>query len=295
MRVLITGATGMLGSALVPLLSDKHEVFGTGTSKLKNGIKNYMSFDLLNDDYSELIAWSDPNVIIHGAAITDGGYCAKNPEEAFKVNGFSVKKLVEASSEDVQLIYISTDAVFANDSHMSKEQDCVAPESVYGKSKELGEFFLLNSERDFTIIRTTIVGLNMFEKKMSFVEWIINSAQKGIEINLFDDVLFNPISIWELSSEIDKLLLKKRVSSKILHISGKEPCSKFSFGMSLLQGLNLPTHNVNKSSIQQFKGRLNRSSDQTLDCSFYEKNNEISLPQIKETIVSIKSRYNASN
>jgi dTDP-4-dehydrorhamnose reductase len=295
MRVLVTGATGMLGTVLVDALSSEYDVFSTGSSPSKGENHRYMAFNLLNDDYAGLTAWANPDVIVHCAAITDGKYCAEHPEEAFKVNGFSVQKLLDASSKEVKIIYISTDAVFSNETHMSDEKEKVAPASVYGKSKELGESILLNSERDYTIIRTTIVGLNEASKKHGFVDWIIASSQEETAISLFDDVLFNPISIWDLSIEISHIISKKRLSSKILHIASKAPCSKYDFGTSLLRELGLSVEKIKRGSIQQFEGRLNRSSDQTLDCSFYQKEYERELPSVKETIVSIKRKYNESN
>ena len=76
----------------------------------------------------------------------------------------------------------------------SKRNDCVSPENIYGKSKELGEFFTFFSQRQFCVIRTTIIGLNINSKKIGFVEWIINSSKVSETISLFDDVVFNPIS-----------------------------------------------------------------------------------------------------
>ena len=76
-----------------------------------------------------------------------------------------MQKILKATDPSVGIIYISTDAVFPSSLHMAKHTDCTQPESVYGKSKELAEFFLLNSDRKYTIIRTTIVGLNENKSK----------------------------------------------------------------------------------------------------------------------------------
>src|ERR1035437_10225490 len=169
-NVLITGASGMLGACLVKEFSNKFEVYATGSSDFEgNSCKNYLPFDLKEDSYKLLIEWANPDIIIHCAALTNGNYCNDHPEDALKVNGISVKKLIESTHEKVKLIYISTDAVFPSKIHLASEENTVFPENIYGKSKELGEFFLLNSERDFTIIRTTIVGLNLNPGKRGFV------------------------------------------------------------------------------------------------------------------------------
>lgn len=290
MRILVTGASGMLGSSLAVELSKKHDVFGTGNTPM-NLPFSYRSFDLSCDSYDELVQWSQPELIIHCAALTHGNYCQNNVLEALNINGYSLQKLMNATDDSVKIIYISTDAIFPSRLHMAKESDCPFPENVYGKSKELGEFFLLNSDRDFTIVRTTIVGFNEYRNKKGFLEWIIDSTKSHEEINLFDDVLFTPISIWDFIREIDFLIDLSSYQYKVLHMAGGESCSKYEFGMRMLEALSLSTSNIKKGYISSFKDRAKRSNDQTLDCSFYQQEFDRALPKLKDTINKIKEAY----
>jgi len=291
MRILVTGASGMLGSALAAKLSNTHEVFGTGLSQIDVPF-NYKGFDLSNDSYVELIEWSKPELIIHCAALTHGNYCENHVLEAFNINGYSVQKLLDSTEDNVKIIYISTDAVFPSRLHMAKEADCSSPESIYGKSKEIGEFFLLNSERKSLIVRTTIVGLNPFTDKTGFVEWIIKTSKQKTNISLFDDVLFNPISVWNLIAELSFLIKQEEFKSKILHISGAENTTKYNFGIELLKSLSLDIDSVEKGYISDFKDRAKRSNDQTLSTEFYQTQFQRHLPKLKDTIESIKENYN---
>jgi len=281
----------MLGATLVKILSKKFSVFGTGSTDYNQVEYPYMKFDLSNSNYGELINWSKPDVIIHSGALTNGNYCNEYPLEAFNVNGVSLKKLIDATTENVKLIYISTDAVFPSELHMAKEVDAVFPENVYGKSKELGEFFIRSSNRRYTIVRTTIVGLNENKSKSGFVEWIINSAQKGQPVDLFSDVLFNPISIWDLSNELSYLIEKDQISSETLHIAGTSACTKYDFGIALLKELGFSSANVRKGSINELADRAKRCNDQTMDSSFYEIKYGRVLPNLKETVLTIKKNY----
>ena len=159
----------MLGSNMATYFSHYFDVFATGNSDVDFlGDVQYKKFDLSGDDFYRLIEWSNPDIIVHCAALTNGNYCEENPLDAFNINGVSVKKLLDSTSPNVKIIYISTDAVFPSDLHMANEKDNVNPQSIYGKSKELGEYYLINSNRDYLIIRTTIVGLNLNKKKSSF-------------------------------------------------------------------------------------------------------------------------------
>ena len=282
----------MLGFSLCKDLEKDFEVYSTGNSYFNYQIERYLKFDLLSSSYKKLIDWSRPDIIIHCAALTDGNFCEKNPEEAYKVNGLSMKKIIEATKKKVKIIYISSDAVFPSSINLAKESNCVSPENIYGKSKELGEHFLKTSINiEYIIIRTTIVGLNFNNNKTSFVDWIIKTSLKNEKLGLFNDVLFSPISIWDLSNEIKFLINSDNINSEILHISG-EICTKHEFGKRLLKSLNISTLNLFENSILSFSERFNRSTDQSLDSSFYEKKYNRILPKLNQTINKIKKHYN---
>lgn len=290
-RVLVTGATGMLGSTIVSLLSKNYDVYATGNSLLEvNDFDNYMPFDLGSEFYESLISWANPDVIIHCAAITNGNECVKEPLKAYNINGLSVKKLLNSTADNVKIIYISTDAVFPGYLHLAKETDLVSPESIYGKSKELGEFFLLQSKRNYSIIRTTIVGLNTIKNGNSFAEWIIYSIKNNIEISLFDDVLFTPISIWDLAIQISEVVIPNDLKG-VYHITGSEVCSKYKFGFSLMEALGLKSESLLKrGSIYNFSERANRAGDQTLSIELYTSMFG-NLPDLESTVNKIKCYY----
>ena len=90
MRLLITGASGMLGATLVQKFSNKFDVFATSRKNFKgNPAKNFLEFDLIENSYSKLIEWSKPNVIIHCAAITDLDYSELNKNTVYAINSES--------------------------------------------------------------------------------------------------------------------------------------------------------------------------------------------------------------
>jgi dTDP-4-dehydrorhamnose reductase len=290
MRILVTGASGMLGSTLAIELSRNHKVFGTGNSDITLPI-DYRVFDLSNESYKELIDWSQPELIIHCAAITNGNYCQENCLKAIDVNGVSVHKILNATNTATKIIYISTDAVFSSSLHMAKEVHSVFPENIYGKSKELGEFFLNNSQdRQYTIIRTTIVGLNINKNRIGFVEWIINTAKENKKLGLFTDVLFTPISIWDLVDEINFLINTDNINSETIHIGG-ELCTKYEFGYRLLDKLNISTKTLSKTLISSYKDRAKRSNDQSLDSSYYREKYRRELVSLDQTILKFKEYY----
>ena len=292
MRVLITGASGMLGATFIEKWRDKFEIFATDKESFTNSpAKNFMGFDMLNDSYDVLINWAKPDVIIHCAAITNVDYCEDNTEQAMAVNAESVNKSLKYGS-NARLIFISSDAVFPDGIYMATEKDQTSPENIYGKTKEAGEKYIKDASGNHIAIRTTIVGKNINPSYQGFVEWIVNSVKNGKEIMLFEDVLFTPITIWHLANEIEWIISSN--ISGIIHVAGCEPISKYDFGKKICEGLELDTNLIKKGSMDNVKFNAKRSNDQTLDSGFYNSISNRTLPSADETVNIIVKHFQES-
>ena len=289
--MLITGSSGMLGGTLVKYFSDTFDVYATSGQQGLSYAKNHLKFDLNRDNYDELLGWVNPDVIVHCAALTNGNLCAHNPELAIQTNALTLYKLAQAFDSRTRIVHISSDAVFPARVHKATEQDNTGSESVYGKSKELGEFFLALSSENYTIIRTTVVGFNHLPSRQSFVEWIVNSSIGEMRINLFYDVVFTPISCRALANAISTIIEKELFKNAIVHVAGSEVCSKFEFGVELLNSLGLSTEYVNRGQIASFEDRANRSGDQSLDCSYFEQASGCKLPGLIETVKQLTKEF----
>tara|TARA_Y100001958_G_scaffold159439_1_gene160949 strand:- start:760 stop:1635 length:876 start_codon:yes stop_codon:yes gene_type:complete len=288
MRVLITGSSGMLGSTLAKLWRGKFEIYGTSRKKINTSPKNFLKFNFLDDDYSTLLKWSEPDVIVHCAAITNLDYCEDNEINTIKVNGESVKELIEHSAGS-KIIFISSDAVFPDNIFQASENDKINPQNIYGKSKKIGEEYVSSLTDNGISIRTTIVGKNINTKYQSFLEWIVNSLKKFEEIKLFTDSLFSPITIWHLAAELEWII--KNDISGLFHISGNEPISKYDFGIMVGHKLGLDTSLIKKSKLKDYQFSALRNKDQSLDSSRYQKAFNRTLPSLDETINEINHQY----
>ena len=292
MRVLITGASGMLGATLVEKWQDHYDIYATDKeSFIENPAKNFMEFDLLSSSYRSLITWARPNVIVHCAAITNVDICEEHPDQAMEVNAESVKKFLQ-SDANARLIFISSDAVFPDRLPMATEKDQTSPENVYGKTKETGEKYIKDASGDHIAIRTTIVGKNINPSYQGFVEWIVNSVKNGKEIILFEDVLFTPITTWHLANEME-WVMRSNISG-IVHVAGGEPISKYDFGKKICEGLELDTKLIRKGSMDNVKFNAKRSNDQTMDSGFYHSLSSRFLPSADETVDIIVEHFQES-
>lgn len=290
MRILITGATGMLGSSMVFLFKDKYKVVALGQKDdgYRLGVP-YFKCDFSNDNFCDSFKKEIdyPDVIVHCASVISHELCDTNPDLAYKVNGDSTKALMDCFP-DSKMIYISTDAVFPLNTHMANELTKPRPVSVYGKSKENGENFALLNDKN-VVIRTTIVGKNLLISGNSLVEWILLKGKKNEEITLFDDVLFTPISTLDLIREVEFII--KSALNGIFHISGSEVCTKYDFGVALLKEFGFSKSKVIRSKMTDTDFSKTRSFDQTLDVSKYQNVSHKILPNLADTIYTLKNSY----
>lgn len=279
----------MLGATLVDLWRDKYDIYATGNSDFyDNPAKNYKAFNFLTDDVATLIEWADPQIIVHCAAVTNMDYCEKHPDEAYELNGHSIQKLL-SHAPNARLVYISTDAVFKKDVRMADEKTKASPDTVYGGSKKLGEDYILASNDTHLIVRTTLVGKNINPNKESFTDWIIKSLRKGSYVNLFDDVIFSPLTTWHISDEIEWMM--HHSVPKIIHLNSTDSISKYDFGLLLCEYLGLNCNLIRPQSLKNISFLAPRSDNQTLDIKLYQSVSNRSLPSIKNIILTLASRY----
>ena len=286
MRVLVTGAAGMLGATIVQELNKEFDVYATGKSNYLNSATiNFFPFDLSFGKFEQLLEWASPNIIIHCAAITNLDYCEQNQEETFLVNSDSVKKFLDCNLNP-KIIFISSESVFPDGLENANELDQTGPINIYGKSKQFGENYIIKAGPPHLAIRTTLVGKNLNKEKVGFVEWIINSLRQEKEIMLFRDQFFNPITIWSFTEEI-KWLMQSDLSG-IIHIAGKNPISKYEFGINLCNGLGLNVSLIKPGSLHDFPFLAKRAADQTIDSAYYSnisKRDAIGLNQTIDQLI----------
>jgi dTDP-4-dehydrorhamnose reductase len=293
MRILVTGASGMLGATLVSKWQDEFDVWATGRHNFTgNPARKFMTFDLLNESYDPLLVWAEPTVIVHCAAMTNVDYCEEHPEQAMAVNAESVAKLLKCDP-GARLIFISTDAVFPDGLHLASETEETSPANIYGMSKQAAERYIRDAGEPHVGIRTTIVGKNRNPSHRGFAEWIVQTVGNGGEITLFDDALFTPITAWHLADEL-QWVMENKVAAGILHLAGKEAISKYDFGMKVCAKLGLNSSLIRKGSVDEFNFRAKRSKDQTLNSNYYEQISGRSLPSMAETIDSVFQHFKES-
>lgn len=292
MKILIIGASGMLGRALCKHLGTFHEVYGIGKSRFETNEIKYVTLDLLEKNKIETyLNLNQFDLVINLAAIVNHQFCNNNEDECYALNATINNRILTSVTPKTKYLFISSDAVFGDSDIKRFETSPVNPTSVYGKTKLKAEQIIQQVSSNYIILRTTIVGFS--PKRTSLTDWIINNAQTNENLSLFDDVYFNPISIFDLCLEIEYLIENfEKTSNQILHVSGSEKITKYQFGELLVRKMQIPTTNISKSSLKDFKLKGDRAYNQFLEVEKYQKITSRRLPNLAQTVNTLILNYN---
>ena len=217
--VVVSGARGLLGAALVRVLPDA----GFRAIPLSDDIRDAPAV-------AKQIAQAAPSYVIHAAAMTYVAACERQPQEAFAVNGEGTKNVVEAArAAGAPILYISTASVFKGDHGDYREEDAPEPTNAYNQSKREGERRTLDYERGM-VLRLNLIGIHPDGSRgQNFLEWLVDRFRANKDITLFADARINPLSNWTIAALIAKILTRDTLG-KILHIGSCDIKSKAAIG-----------------------------------------------------------------
>ena len=260
MKVLITGANGLLGQHLVKLLIDSTNytiiATGKGVSRLpfnSSNRFNYFPLDITNGvEVAAFIAEDRPDVIIHTAAITQADECEQNPIHCWNTNVTATRFLLGAAEiAGATFIYISTDFIFDGIAGPYVESDIPGPINYYGSSKLGAEKSVMESKLPWCIIRTVLVYGNMLVgNRNNMVSWVQNNLAQGKAIQVVSDQWRTPTYVEDLAKGI--LLAIENKAKGIYHISGEELLTPYNMAMATAEHLGLDKKLIEKVTASIF-------------------------------------------
>jgi dTDP-4-dehydrorhamnose reductase len=268
-RVLVTGGTGMLGSAIIKALGDEYE-----TISVSRTLANPQAAVSLNADLSEagsakaVIEKTRPDAVIHCAALTDVEECQRNPVKARAVNALATGYLVEAAAPETRFIYISTDAVFDGRRGMYSELDEPSCVNDYAGTKLEGEGFAKGKPGSCLILRINMIGHQPI-RGQSLAEWVAHNLEAKRPIRMFTDIIFSPLWTGTLAGYIKRLLPSGETG--YLHLGSRGGTSKYEFGCRLAGRLGLDASLIRPASVDGMDFLAKRPKNTTLDASKAEK------------------------
>ena len=236
MKILITGASGQLGTEIQRQLKNGGSALGPVPERLKNATviaTDVAELDITDRDATiAFVRRHQPDTIISCAAFTNVDGCETNPEAAFKVNAIGASNLAQAAERiNARLIHVSTDYVFRGEGNKPlDESERVDPKSVYGKTKALGEEYVKNFCHRYFIVRTA--WLYGYAGK-NFVKTIVNAGKKFGKLEVVSDQLGNPTNAEDLAHHILQLAVSHDYG--VYHCTGEGVCSWYEFASEIIR------------------------------------------------------------
>jgi dTDP-4-dehydrorhamnose reductase len=243
-RMLVFGSNGLLGQKVAELL-----VRGTPASVTLTSFENtavrpmepaeYIQADITSKkDVKQVVAHSEPDVIINCAAITNVDACETERETAWKVNVGGVEHIIEAARRTGALIvHVSSDYIFDGKAGPYTEDDRPEPLSYYGKTKLAGENSLRASGLNYLIARSMILYGFAPGVRQNFALWLIQSLEKQTPVRIVEDQFGNPT----LADDLAYGLLRGVELGKtgIYNIAGRDIVSRHEFALRVARAFNL--------------------------------------------------------
>ena len=258
MRILITGASGLLGLNVALELCRQHTVFGTANKNtLHTSAFTTIPADLLTPGALEsLFEHIQPDWVIHCAALANLEACEADPALASQLNTELPRQLAQlcnASRRDVtrggaRLVHISTDAVFDGTRGNYTEADPPSPLGVYARTKLEAEWAVAEADPEAIIARVNLFGWSMSGRR-SLAEFFFNNLSAGKRVLGFTDVIFCPLLVNDLAHVLVRML-ELRLSG-LYHTVGGECLSKYEFGVRLAQRFGLDAGLITPASVEQ--------------------------------------------
>jgi len=214
MKIVILGAGGRLGAALLREYREKHDVAGF----------NHAQLDLASlDDVRQRLGAMNFDVLINAAAFTNVDACETERDRAFLINAEAPGIVAEiCNAKDAKLIHFSTDYVFDGEKRAPyTEEDQANPISFYGESKLVGEKKVLAAKNGHVVVRVSWV---FGPERPSFIDAMIKRAQQDENIDAVSDKFSTPTYTHDLAPILPQFF-DRAVEGGILHFANAGKCS----------------------------------------------------------------------
>jgi dTDP-4-dehydrorhamnose reductase len=267
-RVLVTGVTGQVGGALVARLSEEAVIVAADRNRL----------DLSHiEEIPTILDQLEPELIINPAAYTAVDRAEDERELAFRINADAPTAMAHwAAGRGVPLVHFSTDYVFDGSGDQPwREDDLVAPLSVYGASKLAGETAIRAAGGPHLIIRTQWVYA---AKGANFLRTMARLASQLRELRIVADQYGAPTSARVIADAVASIIRPNRIpltdrfhnAGGLIHVAASGETTWYGFARAIVDGLKargveLAVESVAPIRTAEYPTRARRPANSRLD------------------------------
>jgi dTDP-4-dehydrorhamnose reductase len=282
-RILVLGATGLLGTNVFRGFISKSETYGTYLQNKPSDHRNFYHLDASSmPELTSLIEKVAPTCIINCLGLADVEVCESRPEANWKINTEVPTKIAQlARARKIKFIQISTDHFYSRVKSPRSEHELVAPINQYGYAKFKAEGFILFCNPESLVLRTNFFGHSTTNKK-SILDFALNSISRNQELVGFEDVVFSPVGI----SQITEFLLTNvsQRASGVLNFASGRPISKYEFMLMVARTKGLPESQIRRSTLESSSLQVQRPSYLALNPRRLNQEFNYHLPSVEEMI-----------
>jgi dTDP-4-dehydrorhamnose reductase len=296
MKILITGAGGMLGSDLARFFQGKFPTIGVGRRAASHLSIPYFQQDLSNAEALEaLTAKEKPDLIFHAAAMTNVDGCEREPERAWRDNVDVTKNVIQVSNRvGALLVFFSTDYVFDGSKKGEyEEKDIPRPLNIYGETKYQAEQVVRGQAKQFVIFRLSwLYGLH----GRSFPRAILEKAQQTDRLEVVSDQIGRPTYTADVAQALFQLISRNKnilatVSGEIFHLANEGITSWASFAEEILHLAKKNQVKVEPITSQQLKRDARRPLNSVLNLAKSHELLGLRLRSWKEAIADFVREF----
>jgi dTDP-4-dehydrorhamnose reductase len=249
MKILVTGAHGLLGRSLLQQQSDA-ELLGCGRSSEPVAERPYYQVQLLESGAAaSLLEAVRPDWVIHTAALTNVDLCETERQQARQINLDIVALLAQACAQvDAGLVQLSTDYVFDGCDGPYSESDATHALSHYGQLKLESERCVLEAPIKGLVVRTLWLYGYIVEARPNLVTWPLAALGRGEKLSIVDDQWGNPTYVDDLAAVL--LQLCRSGASGLYHMGGSDFLTRYQLVLQLADFFGLDTSLIEPVSTQ---------------------------------------------
>ncbi|HYN01991.1 MAG TPA: SDR family oxidoreductase [Vicinamibacteria bacterium] len=266
MRVLVTGAGGLLGGRLAELLHGRGlEVLAAHRLSIPPPGPRPVLVELTDETaLARLLDASRPDAVVHAAAVGQAHHCEERPDEAERVNARLPGILArECHERGLRLVALSTDLVFRGDRAFVREDDPPGPLGVYGRTKLAGEQAVLSACPGAAVARVALVLGRGHGARATSTESVARALLGGQAVRLFTDEYRTPVDPESVAEAVRRLL--ERPVAGLFHLGGPERISRHDLGRRVARWLGLPEAGIAAGRQADHAGPDRRAADVSLD------------------------------
>jgi len=243
MKILVSGAKGMLGNDLCKIFGEQHQVKATDIDDMD--VRNKRVIMLVTKEFQ-------PDIVFHLAALTNVDECEKKPDEAFHTNTVGTQNVALVCQEfKIPMVYISTLSVFDGTKPVPYiEYDAPNPQSYYSWSKYQGELIVQSLLQQYYIVRAGwMFGGGKEDKK--FVAKIIELAESRQALKVVDDKLGSPVYTVDFANAIKDIVATGQYGVyHAINVGG--PVSRYHVAQSIIEFANVNNCQLTPVSSAEF-------------------------------------------